>query len=107
MLDPMGRREVMQAAMKLRQEKGITVIFITHYMEEALMADRVVVMDSGTVVDDGTPREIFRKVEMLRGIGLEVPPMAELAYRLREGGMEMEDGFMETEEMAEALWQLM
>ncbi len=105
MLDPAGREEVMEAAHRLNREEGITVILITHYMEEAYQADRVIVMDSGHVVDDGTPREVFRKVEELREIGLEVPPMAELAWLLRQSGMDLPEGLMETEETAEAVWK--
>ncbi len=105
MLDPMGRREVLEAAQKLNREEGITVILITHYMEEAYQADRVVVMDSGHIVDDGTPREVFRHVEKLKEIGLEVPPMTELAYLLRQSGMDIPEDVMETEEMVEALWK--
>jgi len=103
MLDPSGRREVIEAAHRLNREKGITVVLITHFMQEALGADRVVVMDQGKVVRDGAPREVFRHVEELQAIGLEVPPMTELAYLLRREGLSIPEDTVETAEMVEAL----
>jgi len=107
MLDPSGRREVMQAAMKLNREKGMTVIAITHYMQEAVEADRIIVMDAGHVVMDGTPKEVFSRVEELRSIGLEVPPMVELGHQLRMGGMDIPVDALTEQELVEAVWQSM
>lgn len=106
MLDPQGRQEVMQTLRKLNREDRITVIHITHYMEEAVQADRVIVMDHGRVVMQGTPREVFRQVETLKGYGLDVPPMTELAYRLRRDGLDIPDDLLTTEEMVDALCRL-
>ena len=86
MLDPLGRREVLDTVRKLNREKGITIVLITHHMDEAAMADRVVVMDSGRVVMDGPPQEILVRMEELRNIGLDVPHTVELLHGLREDG---------------------
>jgi len=86
MLDPMGRAEVMETILKLKAQKKITVVLITHYMEEAAMADRVVVMDGGHVVIDDTPRNVFSQVELLKKLGLDVPQVTELAYELNCDG---------------------
>ena len=91
MLDPKGRREVMQAVRKLNQEEGITVLFITHFMEEAVHADRVMVVDDGKILLDGTPAEIFRQSTLLQKVGLDVPEVARLAAALRENGVELGD----------------
>ena len=87
MLDPQGRREVMETIRRLNRERGITVILITHYMDEAAQADRVVVMDEGKILLDGGPREVFREVELLKSVGLDVPQPAELLYELRRAGI--------------------
>jgi energy-coupling factor transport system ATP-binding protein len=107
MLDPSGRREVMETILKLKREEGITVILITHFMEEAVLADEVVVMDQGKIVDRGQPREVFSKVEQLKAIGLDVPPMTELAKLLEDGGLKLSRQMITIEEMAEALCQLL
>lgn len=86
MLDPSGRREVMSAVERLNREEGVTVVFITHYMNEAAMADRVVVMDKGRVIMDSVPRDVFTRVSELRAVGLDVPQTTELLYMLRESG---------------------
>ena len=86
MLDPLGRREVLDTVRKLNREKGITIVLITHHMDEAAMADRVVVMDSGSVVMDGTPEEVLIRVEELRAIGLAAPHTVELLHGLRQDG---------------------
>ena len=86
MLDPSGRREVMNTIHMLNREYGITIVLITHYMEEAAQANRVVVMDDGKVVLDNTPKEVFSHVETLKKIGLDVPQVTELAYRLQQAG---------------------
>lgn len=90
MLDPSGRREVLETVTRLNKEANVTVILITHYMEEAVLAKRVVVMDGGSVAMEGTPREIFRRVEELRKIGLDVPQTAAISHALRQNGVDME-----------------
>ena len=90
MLDPSGRNEVMSTLLKLNKEDGITVVLITHYMDEAVLADRVVVMDSGKVLTEGTPDEVFSEVERLKKHRLDVPQAAELAYRLRGCGVKID-----------------
>ncbi len=89
MLDPMGRREVMKIIKKLNREDGITVILITHYMNEAAKADRILVMNEGRVIGDGTPSEIFSSPERMWEAGLDVPQTTELLYKLREAGLEL------------------
>lgn len=106
MLDPRGRRDVMATLLKLNKERRMTVVHITHYMEEAIEADRVIVMDHGQVVMEGTPRQIFVKVEEMKALGLDVPPMTELAWRLRKDGFDIPADILTVEEMTEALCQL-
>ncbi len=89
MLDPLGRREVLDTVRKLNREKGITIVLITHHMDEAAMADRVVVMDSGSVVMDGAPKEVLVRVEELRAIGLAAPHTVELLHGLRQDGFDV------------------
>lgn len=103
MLDPKGRQEVMDTVHRLCEEQGITVILITHYMEEAVTADRVVVIDDGAVVMDGTPREVFSQVESLRSVHLDVPQPTELCYRLRQAGVPVPSDVLTAEECAEAI----
>lgn len=103
MLDPHGRQEVMDTIQMLNKERGITVILITHYMDEAVKADRVVVMDKGEIVLDGVPREVFRNVEKLKSLGLDVPQATELAYRLRKAGLDIPDNILDEKECAEAI----
>lgn len=103
MLDPQGRREVMETICRLNRECGMTVVIITHYMEEAVLADRVVVMNEGALVLDGTPREVFSQVEALRAMELDVPQPTELCYALRQAGMPLPEGVLTVEECAEAL----
>lgn len=102
MLDPQGRREVMDTIEMLRK-RGITVILITHYMDEAVKADRVIVMDGGKIVLDGTPKNVFRNVEKVKSLGLDVPQATELAYRLRQQGMDIPDDILDEEECAQAV----
>lgn len=90
MLDPQGRKEVMDAVIKLNKEKGITVILITHYMDEAALADRLIVMDGGKIITEGSPREVFSEVELLKCHSLDVPQSTELAYRLKSAGMKID-----------------
>lgn len=106
MLDPSGRREIMDTVLRLNREKQITVIHITHYMEEAILADRILVVDHGRLVMEGTPREVFVQVEKVRELGLDVPPMTELAWRLRRQGYKIRPDILTVEEMVEALCQL-
>ena len=107
MLDPQGRKEVMDTVMKLNKEFGITVILITHYMDEAVKADRVVVMDGGRIAIDGTPKEVFKNVEKMKGLGLDVPQATELAYRLRKKGFKLPDNILDENECAEAILKIM
>ena len=101
MLDPSGRKEVLKTIKRLNREKGITVVWITHFMEEAAQADRIVVMNKGTTVLSGTPREVFEQVETLRSIHLDVPHMTDLSQDLRASGMPLPAGILTVEEMAE------
>ncbi len=103
MLDPHGRQEVMDTIQMLNKERGITVILITHYMDEAVKADRVVVMDKGEIVLDSVPREVFRNVEKLKSLGLDVPQATELAYRLKKAGLNIPDNILDEKECAEAI----
>ena len=103
MLDPNGRREVLEAARRLNREKGVTLIWITHYMEEVVEADRVYVMDSGRVVMHGTPREIFSEVDTLKQYRLDVPQMTLLAHELRQAGVRIPRGILTRQELVEAL----
>ena len=103
MLDPRGREEVLSTITKLNRENGITVVLITHYMDEAVRADRVVVMDNGNVLLDGAPREVFSHVELLKKHQLDVPQATELIYRLKAMGCPLPDGVLNEEECAAAL----
>ncbi len=103
MLDPKGRREVMETIRTLNRERGITVVLITHYMDEAVQADRVVVMDEGTVLMDGTPREVFSRVGELRRVELDVPQPTELCDALKKDGLPLPDGVLTVDECVEAL----
>lgn len=102
MLDPKGRAEVMDAMLRLNKELGITVILITHYMDEAVKADRVIVMDSGSVVLNGTPREVFAHDDIIERTGLELPESAKLANELRKNGVSLPEGILTPEEFIEA-----
>ncbi len=106
MLDPNGRKEVIRAVRALNQVEEITVILITHYMEEVIYADKVVVMDRGKVVMEGTPREIFSQVDKLKAYRLDVPQATLLAYELKKAGVDLPDGILTREELVEALCQL-
>ena len=103
MLDPIGRREVMSAIKKLNSEMGITVIMITHYMDEAAMANRVVVLDDGRLALDGTPSEVFEKEELLRSMGLDVPQCTALVHRLRRAGIALEGECTDPEKCADLI----
>ena len=106
MLDPNGRREVLDAVEQLNKEKGVTVILITHYMEEVIRADQVYVMDHGKVVMQGTPRSIFSQVEALKSYRLDVPQITMLAHELRKEGLAIPEGILTRQELAEALCRL-
>lgn len=103
MLDPNGRREVIKTVHELNRAEGITVLLITHYMEEATEADRIIVMDEGRIVMDGRPKEIFSRVRELKEHGLDVPQVTELAYELKEAGMPLSDGILTREQLVKEL----
>ena len=105
MLDPNGRKEVLRAVKELNEKKNITVVLITHYMEEVIHADRVFVMDHGKVVMEGTPREIFSQVEKLKSYRLDVPQVTLLAHELKQAGLSLADGILTKEELVNALCQ--
>lgn len=107
MLDPQGRKEVIDTVMKLNKEFGITVILITHFMDEAVKADRVVVMDDGCIALDSTPKQVFKNVEKIKALGLDVPQATELVYRLRKRGMKLPDDILDENECAEAVLKLL
>ncbi|MGN8874712.1 energy-coupling factor transporter ATPase [Pseudoflavonifractor sp. HCP28S3_F10] len=107
MLDPVGRREVLDTIKKLNREKGVTVVLITHHMDEAAQADRLVVMSGGKVVADGAPREVFQHVEELRSVGLTVPETTELLWELRQDGLDLPLDALSDEECAQALFRLL
>lgn len=106
MLDPVGRKEVIRAVRALNEVENITVILITHYMEEVIYADKVYVMDKGKVIMKGTPREVFSKVDELKAHSLDVPKATQLAYELRKSGMNIPLGILSGEELKEALCRL-
>ncbi len=106
MLDPNGRKEVLKTVRELNRKENVTVILITHYMEEVIFADRVFVMDDGHVVMEGTPREIFSQVEQLKTYRLDVPQVTLLAYELKKSGLDLPDGILTIEELVDAICQL-
>ena len=103
MLDPSGRAEVLATVRKLNREKGMTVVWITHFMEEAAQADRLIVMNDGSVALEGTPRQVFSRVEEIKALGLDVPPMAELAQTLRDKGLPLPEGILTVSDMVKEL----
>lgn len=106
MLDPNGRKEVLRTVHELNQKKGVTIILITHYMEEVVDADYVYVMDSGSVVMQGTPREIFSRVDSLKAHRMDVPQITLLAHELKQAGLDLPDGILTREELVEALTKI-
>jgi energy-coupling factor transport system ATP-binding protein len=106
MLDPSGRKEVMETILKLNREEQMTVVHITHYMDEAIFADRVLVMDQGKIVLEGTPKDVFSQVERLRGLGLDVPQVTLVAHELAQKGISISDACLTVEELVDALCQL-
>ncbi len=107
MLDPKGRKEIMKTIKLLNREHGITVVLITHYMEEAAQADRVVVIDKGKILLDDVPKKIFSQVELLRSVGLDVPQTIELMYELKKSGLDVPDDLLYEEECAEYLFDML
>lgn len=105
MLDPMGRKEVINTIQRLNKENGITIILITHFMEEAVLADRVIVMDDGNIALDGTPKEVFKEVKKLKELGLDVPQVTELAYKLKQEGIEIPTEILTVDEMVRFICQ--
>lgn len=106
MLDPLGRKEVLNVLHELNRKENVTIILITHYMEEVIDADYVYVMDGGKLVMDGTPRQIFTQVETLKSMRLDVPQVTELAYELKKAGLPIKDGIIRNEELVEELKRL-
>lgn len=106
MLDPLGRSEVINTIENLNSNSNMTIILITHYMEEAIGADRIIVMDKGKVINQGSPREVFKEVEIMKQIGLDVPQMAELAYELRKSGIDIKSDILTIDEMVNELCRL-
>ena len=106
MLDPIGRRDIFAIAQRLNKEEGITVVWITHFMEEAALADRVIVMDRGKIAMEGTPKQVFGQTERVLALGLDVPGMMKLGARLREAGVPLPEGVMTVNEMVVELCRL-
>ncbi|MBQ3035786.1 MAG: ATP-binding cassette domain-containing protein, partial [Lachnospiraceae bacterium] len=106
MLDPKGRKEVIRAVRALNDVEKVTVILITHYMEEAIYSDRIFVMDKGSIVMQGTPKQVFSQVEQLKELRLDVPQATLLAYELQKAGVNLEDGILSKEGLVEALCRL-
>lgn len=106
MLDPSGRKEVLNNIKEINKQYGITIILITHYMDEAAEADRIVVMDEGKLIMGGTPKEVFSQVELMKKIGLDVPQVTELSYELNKEGIKLDNKIINVDEMVEALCQL-
>lgn len=106
MLDPLGRKEVINVLRELNQKEGVTIILITHYMEEVIDADHVFVMDGGKLVMEGTPRQVFSQVDKLKSLRLDVPQVTELAYELKKAGLPVKDGIIRNEELVEELKRL-
>ncbi|AFK86058.1 energy-coupling factor transporter ATPase [Thermoanaerobacterium saccharolyticum] len=105
MLDPKGRKEVIKTVQKLNKENGITIILITHFMEEAVLADRVIVMDNGKIALDGTPKDVFKEVKILKDLGLDVPQVTELAYKLKQEGIDIPTEILTVDEMVRFICQ--
>ncbi len=107
MLDPKGREEVMSTIMRLNKEEGITIVLITHYMDEAVKADRVIVMDDGKILTQGTPQDVFTQVELLKRHRLDVPQVTELCYKLRACGVDIDNLCLNTDECIESLCEVL
>lgn len=107
MLDPKGRREVMETVLRLNKKEKVTVVLVTHFMDEAVRADRVVVMENGSIIIDGKPREVFGNITLLKSVGLDVPQAAELCYELRKCGIRLPDDILTVDECVNALSKLL
>lgn len=107
MLDPKGRREVLKTVKELNENKGVTIVLITHYMDEAAQADRVVVVDSGKIVMDDKPKKIFSKVDEIKSLGLDVPQVTELVHSLNIDGFDLDSEIITEDECADALYELL
>lgn len=107
MLDPQGRREVLRTVKELNRDSGATVVLITHYMDEAVQAGRVVVVDDGKILRDGTPEEVFTQVELLKSVGLDVPQVTELVYELRKAGVDLPQNILTEDACYQALKKLL
>ena len=107
MLDPKGRKEVLDTIRRLNHERGITIVLITHFMEEAVNADRVLVMDDGEILLDGTPQAVFREGETLRRVGLEIPKVAQLSADLREYGVPLPPDILTAHALSDAIYTLL
>ncbi|MEA3424390.1 MAG: energy-coupling factor transporter ATPase [Bacillota bacterium] len=107
MLDPVGRNEVMETIERLNKEEGITIVHITHFMEEVIRADRVVVIEEGRIIIQGTPKEVFKEVDKLQDMGLDVPQVTLMAHCLRKEGINISDDILTVKEMVEELCQLL
>ncbi len=107
MLDPIGRREVLDTVRNLNEIAGVTVVLITHYMDEAAQCDRVVVVDNGKIILDGGPRQVFSHVEELKNVGLDVPQVTELAWLLRKDDYQLPDDILFEEECVQAIEKLL
>ena len=106
MLDPSGRKEVLENIKEINKNYGITIVLITHYMDEAAQADRVIVMDGGKIILEGKPREVFSNVKQMKDIGLDVPQVTELCYELRNCGIDINTNILNVDEMVNAICQL-
>ncbi len=106
MLDPSGRKDVMNSIIDLNKNYGITIVLITHYMDEAAMGDRIVVVDDGKIIMEGVPKKVFSQVETMKKIGLDVPQVTELSYELRKEGIDIDSEILNIDEMVDALCQL-
>lgn len=107
MLDPIGRKEVMETIHRLNKEEGITIVHITHFMDEAVGADRVIVMEKGKKLLEGTPKQVFSQVEKLQDMGLDVPQVTLIAHELRKAGIEISDEIITVDELVSGLWPLL
>lgn len=107
MLDPIGRKEVMETIHRLNKEEGITIVHITHFMDEAVAADRVIVMEKGKKLLEGTPKQVFSQVEKLQDMGLDVPQVTLIAHELRKAGIEISEEIITVDELVSGLWPLL
>ena len=107
MLDPKGRKEVMDTVIKLNKEYGMSVVFITHFMEEAVLADRVAVIDNSRLLLEGTPKEVFKQEDLLRSVGLDIPQITNLAREMKKSGVKVDDSVLTLNEFVENITALL